>query len=152
MKKILTILFVAAMLLTTACTKEENNENANENPTTVVLSGTQWVGVIDNDPQELHYVSGVLITHAEYTLMFSDDKNGTMSYDMTTLVDGDEYSDEDTTDITYTFDGTEKGTLVVEGEPMPFCYNRQENTITLDLGAESGDSELMADKIVFHRQ
>ena len=151
MKKIFVALMAGLMLMATACKKEDNNVTPAEEPTTVELAGTQWVGVIENDPEQLHYVSGVLITHAEYTLTFSDKQNGTFAYDMTTLFDGDEYDDQDLTDITYTFDGKESGTLTVEGEAMPFSYNATDETLVIPLDNESG-TELNTDKIVLHRK
>ena len=144
MKKIFATLMAALMLTVAACNKHE------ENDTTLKLAGTQWVGVIENDPEELHYGSGVLITRAEYTLTFTDEQNGTFAYDMTTLFDGEEYDDQDTTSITYTFDGKENGVLMVEEEPMPFSYNATDKTLVLPLGEI--DDELNADKIVFHRK
>jgi len=150
MKKIFVALMAGLMLMATACKKEDNNVTPAEEPTTVELAGTQWVGVIENDPGELHYGSGVLITRAEYTLTFTDEQNGTFAYDMTTLFDGEEYDDQDTTSITYTFDGKENGVLMVEEEPMPFTYNATDKTLVLPLGEI--DDELNADKIVFHRK
>ena len=145
MKKLFATLMAALMLTAAACNKNK------ENDTTVKLAGTQWVGVIENNPEELHYAGGVLITRAEYTLTFTDEQNGTFAYDMTTLVDGEEYDDQDTTSITYTFDGKENGVLMVEEEPMPFSYNPADKTIVIPLDEESG-SELNADKIVLHRR
>ena len=153
MKKILATLFIAAALLT-ACTEKEDNGNNNnqaQEPTTVSLAGSSWVGTVNNDPEELHYGGGVLITSATYRAMFTDTLNGTLSYQMTTLVDGEAYDDEDTTEITYTFDGTASGVMMVEGEPMPFRYNATDNTIVIPVDNEGGN-ELVVSEIVLHKE
>ncbi len=153
MKKFLATLFIAAALLT-ACTEKEdngNNNNQNQEPTIVSLAGTSWIGTVTNDPEELHYGGGVLITSATYRAVFVDAENGTLSYQMTTLVDGDSYDDEDTTDITYTFDGTANGVMMVEGAAMPFRYNATDNTIVIPVDDEGGN-ELVVSEIVLHQE
>ena len=64
---------------------------------------------------------------------------------------GDSYDDEDTTDITYTFDGTANGVMMVEGAAMPFRYNATDNTIVIPVDDEGGN-ELVVSEIVLHQE
>ena len=138
----------------TACTeKEDNGTTTTEEPTTVTLAGTSWVGTVTNDPAEFNPEWDVLITSAEYHISFTDGQNGTLSYRMTTLFsEGDtpeEYTEDDTTEMTYTFDGTANGTITADGELTPFRYNKADNTIVLSI---EYTPELGVSEIVLHRE
>ena len=155
MKKILATLFIAAALLT-ACTEKEDNGNTNtstQEPTTISLVGTSWVGTVTNDPEEFNPEGDVLIISAEYHINFTDEQNGTVSYLMTTMFgEGDspeEYTDDYTTEMTYTFDGTAHGTMTIDGEPTPFQYNANDNTIVITL---EYNPELDVTEIVLHKE
>ncbi|MBQ6068467.1 MAG: hypothetical protein IJK84_03095 [Bacteroidales bacterium] len=154
MKKILATLFIAATLLTACTEKEENgnNNNQNQEPTTVSLAGTSWKGTVTNDPAEFDPQGDVLIISAEYRITFTDNENGVVSYLMTTLYgEGDtpeENTEDYTTEMTYTFDGTANGTMTIEGETTPFRYNATDNTIVITL---EYNPELDVTEIVLHR-
>lgn len=155
MKKILATLFIAAALLT-ACTEKEDNGNTNtstQEPTTISLVGTSWVGTVTNDPEEFNPEGDVLIISAEYHINFTDEQNGTVSYLMTTMFgEGDspeEYTDDYTTEMTYTFDGIAHGTMTIDGEPTPFQYNANDNTIVITL---EYNPELDVTEIVLHKE
>lgn len=155
MKKILATLFIAAALLT-ACTEKEDNGNTNtstQEPTTISLVGTSWVGTVTNDPEEFNPEGDVLIISAEYHINFTDEQNGTVSYLMTTMFgEGDspeEYTDDYTTEMTYTFDGIANGTMTVEGELMTFRYNTTDNTIVIPL---EFNPELGVTEIILHKE
>ncbi|MDO4218311.1 MAG: hypothetical protein Q4D03_09170 [Bacteroidales bacterium] len=143
MKKTLIALMMTATLLTAACKDEDP---------VMSLAHTQWVGYIENDPELLGYTDGVLVTYAEYTLFFNDEKNGEMGYKMTVLVDGESgEGDNDWAEFTYTFDGTTNGTLTLEDEEVySFRYDADYNSIVLPLDADS-QGELNASEIVFYR-
>ena len=72
---------------------------------------------------------------------------------MTTMFgEGDspeEYTDDYTTEMTYTFDGTANGTMTVEGELMTFRYNTTDNTIVIPL---EFNPELGVTEIVLHKE
>lgn len=155
MKKILATLLIAAALLT-ACTEKEdngNNNNQNQEPTIVSLAGTSWIGTVTNDPEEFDPEMDVLIVSAKYRITFTDKENGVVSYLMTTLYgEGDtpeEYTEDYTTEMTYTFDGTAHGTMTIDGEPTPFQYNANDNTIVITL---EYNPELDVTEIVLHKE
>lgn len=143
MKKIFLALMMAATLLTAACKDDQHK---------LQLANTQWMGIIENDPEALHYTDGVLITHAKYKLCFNDEKNGKLISEMVVLVDGElGESESDWADFTYTFDGTANGTLTLDSaENYSFHYNADSKTIVLPIDADS-QSELNASEIVFNR-
>ena len=72
---------------------------------------------------------------------------------MTTLYgEGDtpeEYTEDYTTEMTYTFDGTAHGTMTIDGEPTPFQYNANDNTIVITL---EYNPELDVTEIVLHKE
>lgn len=143
MKKTLIALMMTATLLTAACKDEDP---------VMSLAHTQWVGYIENVPELLGYTDGVLITYAQYTILFNDEKNGEMGCKMRVLIDGEPGEGEsDWAEFTYSFDGTSNGTISLEDwKSYSFRYSVDYNSIVLPIDAD-GQGELHASEIVFYR-
>ena len=130
MKKLMTILVIAAALITVSCKKE-----------TVKLAGTKWeasVSVVDG-------------FHGEYLMTFVSDSTGVLEESVT---EGDEV-DVETFHFTYTFDGKERGTLKIETDDdiEHFTYSKSSGkpTITIQLSDEEMQ-EMGFSSLVFHQQ
>lgn len=130
MKKLMTILVIAAALITVSCKKE-----------TVKLSGTKWkasVSIVDG-------------FHGEYLMTFVSDSTGMLDE---SIMEGDEV-DVETLLFTYTFDGEEHGTLKIETDDdiEHFSYSKSSGkpTITIQLSDEEMQ-EMGFNSLVFHQQ
>lgn len=130
MKKLMTILVIAAALITVSCKKE-----------TVKLSSTKWkasVSIVDG-------------FHGEYLMTFVSDSTGMLDE---SIMEGDEV-DVETFLFTYTFDGKEHGTLKIETDDdiEHFSYSKSSGkpTITIQLSDEEMQ-EMGFNSLVFHQQ
>ncbi|MBR3434522.1 MAG: hypothetical protein IKG88_01390 [Bacteroidales bacterium] len=130
MKKLMTILVIAAALITVSCKKE-----------TVKLAGTKWeasVSVVDG-------------FHGEYLMTFVSDSTGMLDE---SVMEGDEV-DVETFLFSYSFDGKEHGTLKIETDDdiEHFSYSKSSGkpTITIQLSDEEMQ-EMGFSSLVFHQQ
>jgi len=130
MKKLMTIIVIAAALITVSCKKE-----------TVKLAGTKWeasVSVVDG-------------FHGEYLMTFVSDSTGMLDE---SVMEGDEV-DVETFLFSYSFDGKEHGTLKIETDDdiEHFSYSKSSGkpTITIQLSDEEMQ-EMGFSSLVFHQQ
>ena len=151
MKKVTIGLMMAMMatsLLAVACDKENDvRPVAAQETTPVSMKGTSW---IYHHEGTVEYGGYSIATETDYTLTFSTATNGTERVDATSTIAGNSESSSTDWQFTYTFDGTQNGSIhfiIPDDTPsyvrdnMPevqnFVYNVATQTITIVL--ENGE-------------
>jgi len=132
MKKLLLVAFVAVFAFaTTSCSKEKE------------LKGTTWTA---SQSESYSYEGLTVDVVMNYVMNFADETNGSLTISGTESAMGITRNfGPETANFTYTFDGT-KGTLTAQGETIEFTYDKDKNTITIDLSEvdeETGETTSM---------
>ena len=133
MKKALFTTFVALMTVFcfSSCSKEKD------------LAGTTWQfqqktsGQIEEEGMSFPYEVDLNLI-----LNFTDEENGKLEIHMNMEVAGMSMPMDDSAVFTYTFDG-ENGVMTADGEPQPFVYHKDDNTIGMSVDTEGMSEEDM---------